>query len=460
MTETPRPVRQSVWMEYALILPIIAAIGYTTWFFFYYHYLPQPFFYEPSGTWMDWYSLTRWSQKPGAYEIERTIYPPLSFVLMRMFSIPHCYALTYSEEARACDWLGGVALTAMWLGTVVLTFLSYRKVDRRTALPRAFAMTFGFPMIYAFERGNLLIFCYACILLGFGPLLKSAWLRWFFAGLAVNFKVYLVGAIVAPLLRRRWVAFEGMLLFTVLIYLASWYILGEGSPSQIYRNITSYSTGFGAQAALDLWFPATYLPLKTLMTGTFPIYTVVSSTMADGLVIGVTIFTRVIQASILIAAAAAWLRPEAVPPRRVVFLAIAFALSASEAGGYTEMLTLVFVFMEKRRGFERTTALYIAYFLSIPFDFTLGLLPPLVRYSYLANVEVIAQYGVGVMSLLRPGLSMIIAGLLSIQTVREVVADIRNQGWQNRWRYRFDWPVLPGVLRPSRPRQAGEEGPR
>ena len=103
--KTPTPAGRPVWIEYLLAAPIVAAIGYTIWFFDTYHYLPQPFFYEPSGTWMDWYSLTQWSQHVGAYEIERTIYPPLSFVLMKLFAIPHCYALTYSEEARSCDCL-------------------------------------------------------------------------------------------------------------------------------------------------------------------------------------------------------------------------------------------------------------------------------------------------------------------------------------------------------------------
>ncbi|MDB5712880.1 MAG: hypothetical protein JWO15_277 [Sphingomonadales bacterium] len=443
--------RNTPWIEYIMTLPIVAAIVYTAWFFSTNHYLPQPFFYEPSGTWMDWYSLTQWSQHKGAYDIAQTIYPPLSFVLMKMFTIPHCYDLTYSEEVRSCDWTGAAALTGMWLINIPLTYLSYRKIDRHTALPRAFAITFGFPMLFAFERGNVLIFCYACILLGFGPLLKSAKLRWIFAGLALNFKVYLISAVLAPLLRRRWVVVEGMLICTVLIYLATWFILGEGSPAQIVRNINNYSGGFGAAAALDLWFPSSYIPVETLFTGPFPIYVVVSSHQADMIVFGVTAFTHIIQAFILTAAAAAWLRPEVVPTHRVVFFAITLALSASEAGGYTEMLMLVFVFMERWRGLARPVAIIIGYFLCISYDVSLGNVPPVARDSFLGQSQVIAQYGVGLMSLLRPGLSFIIAALLAGLTILDVMQDIRSQGWQKRWRYRRDLPLLPGVLRPNRP---------
>ena len=436
------------WIELLLIVPIAASIGYTVWFFFQNHYLPQPFFYEPSGTWMDWYSLSQWSQHQGAYDIAQTIYPPLSFVLMKLFTFPHCYALTYSEEVRSCDWIGGVALTAMWLINIPLTFLTYYKIDRRTAFPRAFAMGLGFPMLFAFERGNLLTFCYACMLLGFGPLLKSARLKWVFAGFAVNFKVYLISAIVAPLLRRRWTAVEGMIISGVLIYLVTWFILGEGSPGQIYRNISNYSAGFGAAAALDLWFPSSYIPVETLLTGTFPIYVVLGSHAADVAVIGVTAFTHIIQALILLAAVATWLRPEAVPSHRMVYLAVTLALSTSEAGGYTEMLMLMFVFMERWRGIARPIAIVIAYILCISFDLSLGDLPPVVRDSFLGNAEVIAQYGVGIMSLLRPGLCLIIAALIAGVTLSDVWADFRRQGWRDRWRYRHDLPLLPGVLHP------------
>ena len=451
MNKTAVYRRRLPWIEYGLVLPIVGGIGYTIWFFVKYHYLPQPFFYEPSGTWMDWYSLTRWSQQRGAYDVAQTIYPPLSFVIMKLFTFPHCYELTYSEEARACDWIGGLVLTVMWLINIPLTFLTFRKIDKMTAAPRTFALMCGFPMLFAFERGNLLLFCYPCILLGFGPLLKSARARWFFAGIALNFKVYLISAILAPLLRRRWIAVEGMIISAILIYLASWYILGEGSPQQIVRNINNYSMGFGAAAALDLWFPSSFIPLETLLTGTFPIYVVVSSYQADLIVNGVTVFTRVVQGMIVLSAVAAWLRPEAVSQSRMVYLAIMLALTASEVGGYTQIFLLFFVFMERRQGFARSTAIGLGYILCISFDISLGNVPPVVRDSFLGQVEVIAQYGVGLMSLMRPFLCFMIAILLSSATLADVWADIRKQGWRSRWRYRRDFPFVPGAIRPVLP---------
>jgi len=449
MTTAPGARRNTRSLELFMCVPIIASIGYTIWFLLKYHYLPQPFFYEPSGTWMDWYSLTQWGQHKGAYDTAQSIYPPLSFVLLKLFAIPHCYTLTYSEEVRPCDWLGGVVLSLMWFANFPLTYFSFRKIDRATALPRSFALAFGFPMLFAFERGNLLLFCYACVILAYGPLLKSARLRWFFAGVAVNFKVYLVAALLAPLLRRRWLAVEGAVIFMVLVYLVTWFIMGEGSPAQLIRNLTNYSGGFGAAALLDLWFPSSYVPVRLLLDGSFPVYVILGSKEASIVYIGVTVLMRSVQGLIVLAAVAAWFRPEAVPQHRLVYLAITLALSASEAGGYTQVLLILFVFMETWRGIARPMAIVIAYILSISFDVTLSGVPPLVRDSFLGNTFVIAEYGFGVMSLLRPGLMLTMAALLSYVTIGDVWADIRRQGWSGRWRYRRDLPLLPGVLRPK-----------
>jgi len=399
---------------------------------------------------MDWYSLSIWGHRAGAYEVERTIYPPLSFVLMRIFSIAKCYNYARSEEVRDCDWVGIALLSVLMLVNTVLTFRAFHKLQGRDGWPRAFALGCGLPMFYAYERGNLVLLTYTCMMLAFGPLVRSARLRWFAAGVAVNLKVYLISAICAPMLRRRWLATEGMVLASIAIYLVTWTVLGEGSPAQIVRNITDYASSFGSKSALDLWYPATYIPLTTLIKSEFPIYNVMDSDTAAMISLLVPALMHAVQALILTAAAATWLRPEVVPPHRAVFLALALALSASEAGGYTEILVLMFVFMESWRGYARPAAIIIAFILCIPYEFVLSWLPAVVLNSFLGQRYVMAQYGIGLMSFLRPGLVLTISALLSSVTILDVWRDVKTQGWRDRWRYRHDWPLLPGVARPRR----------
>lgn len=443
--------RRTLWLEYAFIAAIAIGYGYSAWFFVTYRFLPQPWFYEPWGTFMDWYSLTIWAQEGNAYDVGGTIYPPLSFVLLRLFSDGRCYPSFSYEYGRGCDPMGIVVLTAIVLINLVLTFRAYRKHDPESYIPRALAMSLGFPMIYAYERGNLLLFCYTALLLGFGPLLKSARLRWFFAGVALNFKVYLVGAVVAPLLKRRWIQTEGMLIASAVVYIVTWQLLGEGDPFQIVRNVTTYVGGTGAGGFLDLWYAGSFIPLLSILKGeTFPITTILDSRTVDILLTSTTLFLRSTQLLIVVAAVAVWLRPEIVPLHRCVFLATALALSSSEAGGYTQILLLVFVFMEKWRGVGRPIALVTAYLLSIPGEYVIFSIPPMVRYSYLAgDVPVIAEYGLGAASILRLFGTYVMMIALASVTIRDVWRDIRLQGWRGRWRYRRDVPVLPFVDRPE-----------
>lgn len=395
---------------------------------------------------MDWYSLTAFAQFGGAYDVGGTIYPPLSFVVLRLFSFRSCYADNGSEWARDCDWLGVAVLSSILLINVVLTFKTFYKHDRTTFFPRAFALSLGLPMVFTYERGNLLLFCYACVLLSFGSILKSARLRWFFGGLAANFKIYLIGVLVAPLLRRGWIRAEGMIISALAIYLVTFLVLGDGSPSQVYQNLTAYSAGFGSTRLNDLWYPSSLIPAITLLNGTsFQVTSIMDSNVADMLLTLATSLMKITQLLIAIGAFAVWLRPEAVPNTRVVFLAIAMAVSTSEAGGYTEMLLLLFVFMERWEGWARPIAITSAYILCVPIDYVQKKLAPVVQTSWLmGGASVYGEYGVGWLAIVRPLIAMLIIWCMVLLILSQVWSDIQNQGWKTRWRFRRDFPIMPG----------------
>ncbi|MHA6769992.1 hypothetical protein [Sphingobium ummariense] len=458
MSPGKRPHRWHLAIEYAFVLGIFAALAHITWYFIEYGYLRQPFFYEPSGTWMDWFSLSRYGHQSGAYDVELTIYPPLSFVLMKIFSIKQCYDNNFSEQVRYCDWLGIVGLCGFYVLAVILAFLHFRKVDKFTWIPRSIAVAFGFPMLYGFERGNLVFIAFSFYVLAYGPLVHSARLRWLAAGAVVNLKVYMIAAVLAPLAKRRWMPVEGALLSTLGIYLASWFIIGEGSPTQIVRNLVNYSSGFGAQRLLDMWFASSLVPVRTLMQSEFPLFTVFSSTQVDGIYLFATGLTYVTQGLAVAAVAATFLRPEVVPNHRVILFGAIVALSAKEAGGYTGLFLLMSIFMERWRGWARPTAIILAYTVCIPDDLIIQAgFPPLVRDSFLGGREVAAQFGIGALSLIRPVLMFMACNCLAALTIKDVWKDIRHQGWQDRWRFRRDWPLLPGILRPRPPVQGPEQ---
>lgn len=421
------------WPELLFLIPIVCGNVFTGWYFIEFGYLPQPYFYEPGGVLMDFFSVATYGQNGDAYQVFTTIYPPLSFVLLKLTTWAPCYVDSGLEEARYCDYLGLGSLVGIFFINAVLIALTFRKIDKRTALPRTIALAFGLPMTYTLERGNLLIFCFTCMLLAYGPLVRSARLRWVFAGMAVNFKPYLIGTIFAQLLRRRWRWFEGAMLATILVYLVTFAAYGEGTLAQMYENITYYAGGFRGSSILDLWYPSSMIPFRTLLEGgdvALDVSGELGSKVTNMLRLTTIAVTVVTMASIFIAAAAAWWRPQVVPMYRLVFLSAAAGIVSGEVGGYTQILLLLFVFMEPWRGFGRILALLLAYVLSIPLDIQLGQILEVYRDSFLSGRWVASQYSLSVGILVRPLLVHIMIVALAMVTVRDVLFDMKLHGWR------------------------------
>lgn len=420
-------------IERWLTVPIAIGFAYCLIFLFVYGYLPGPYFYVPSDTFMDFSSPATFAYQEGAYDSFRTIYPPLSFVLLKLVAWAPCYGFNPSEEARNCDTYGISWLFLIYAINCFLIWRSFRKLDSDTAVPRTFALCAGLPMTYALERGNVMLFCFTCLILAYGPLVRSARLRWFFAGLAVNFKFYLIGTIFAQLLKRRWRWFEGALIASLLIYLISYSIYGAGSPNEIYANIAFYANASEQATLPEFWYPSSLQPISLLLQGDtqFPALTALGSQTLTVALLFVRSIVLIATLTIIAAAVAAWWQPGAVPMYRLILLSIGIALINSEAGGYSQMILIFFVFFERWRGIGRPVAIVIAYILCIALDFPIANSPPVVRDSYLGGRELIAEYSIGVGTLLRPLLIILMLFSLALVTLRDVWAHARARGWRS-----------------------------
>ena len=438
--------------EYLMALTIIAALVYDFWYFFTYKYFPQPFFYDMGDTWMDWFNPAYWSHVSGTYDSYLTIYPPLTYVILKGITWGPCYPGAQGGWSRECDVLGIVSLHIVYLLCVILTAWTFLKVDRRTALPRSLAISIGLPMLWGLDRGNVILITYIFMLLAYGPLLRSARLRWLFAGLAVNMKVYLIGTIAAQLLHRRWRWAEGALIATALVYLVTYALFGSGTPVEIYHNITAYADGLVINNPLDIWMASTLLPLQQLTySDVFPTLLILGSRLTVLIDTLVPIIMHSAQTIILIGAFACFVRPEVIPRSRMLVLSVGLAVMSTEVSGYTEIIVLLFAFMEPARGFLRRYALAAGSLVCIPFDINIDSLPPLAKDTFFFGTSVIVEYAVQIGPFIRPLVTLSIPVALALLTIIEVWRDIRLQGWAARWRFRHDAPLLPGVLRPLQP---------
>lgn len=438
------------WLEPLMMVVVLGGIVRAFFYFRTYSHFPQPFFYEPFDVWMDWFNTAYWAYSPGAYDSWGTVYPPLSFAFLRIFSLNRCYVEASGYTARECDWVGLAALHGFFLLNLVLLWLTFRKVDRKTALWRAVGLGLSLPCLYGLERGNLVVVTFTFFVIGVGPLLSSARLRWLALALAVNFKVYLIAVLFPHLLKRRWIWFEGAFISVILVYLASYAYFGHGSILETYSNISNSANIYQAITFLDIWYNVTFKPLMSLVTGqSWIVYQQFGSRFVDAVYMILSTVHIGAMISIGLAAIAAWLRPEVVPMSRLTLLALMMASLAAEPGGYTSSFFIFLVFLEPWRGLARAWSIFACYILCVPLDISVGEVAPMIQESYLAGHQTFFRYYVTVGPFVRPLLVLSIVYCMALLTIRDVWADIRLQGWSSRWRYRRDAPLLPGVLRPK-----------
>lgn len=437
------------WIEPILALILVGGMIRTIIFLMGNGYLPQPYFYDPADTWMDWFNTGDWARDRGVYDSWGSVYAPLTLVFLRIFGLSQCYlggGQDTSYYARACDWLGVFWLHAFYVIAIVVVAVTYLKTNRRTALPRAMALMIGLPMTSGLERGNIILIAFLCVALAFGPLFKSARMRWLALGLAINFKLYIIAALFPQLLRRRWRWFEGASIATIAVYLLTYGILGRGAPGEIIQNIIGFRDVVQANQFLDVLYAATYAPFYTLLNNqSFPITSLIGSKNVDILLMIIPVMLRTTQIAIIFASIAAWVRPEVVPMYRLTNLGLCLALITAESGGYSLIFVIFFTFFEEWKGFGRKIAIVSCYLVCIQFDFIIDRAPPVVRETYFFNSATIVNYYIMLGSFVRPAIFYLIPFALSIVTLGEVWRDVRAQGWKTRWRYRHDFPIMVGA---------------
>ncbi len=418
---TASPWARQAWIEIALAGLVLAGLMLAAWRFVQQGYLPQPFYYRVSESLMDLYTPALWANHGDAYNKWHSLYPPLSFVFLHLTSLNRCYSVD-DLAGRNCDWLARLALFAVFLGNLALVFRNYRLSDPRTAIPRTVAMGLGLPMLYALERGNLLIPCFTCFVLGYGDLIRRRWLRCLALAAAMNFKPYLVFVALPLIVKRRWAYLAWCAGLGGAIYLATalWY--GSGWPLEMIANETRYASAPSKSYFGDLYFATDYWPLIRLLHDYPPDLRLGSAPISQAWSLGLTVLLRATQVVALALVAIALFRPRGVDVRRLGALVAVGAITAYTTGsaGYAQIFLLFLVFYEPWRGPTRITVLLAAYLLCIPID---RMILPVIHqqaYSWLGGREVTAAAGISIGQLVRPALLLVIQMGLVVLNLEDI----------------------------------------
>ncbi len=425
-------VKWTRWVEWGFAALIATSVAYTLWFLIVRGVLPQPFLYGSSSFFTDWTATAFYANNVGAYwdGAFQSVYPPLSFVFLKIFTVHACYnqASTDIFAARDCDWLSYVTMGAFWAISVPLVVISYWRLDRRTYLARSFAVMFGLPMLYAIERGNLIVPCFTFFAMGQGSAFRSARMRWIGNAFAINFKPYLVMAVMGHMVQRRWRWLEGAALATVAVYLATFGIEGGGSPIDVATGIMSFATSDSRGLFEQSSYASSYVPILALFQSNFPIMYFLGSQPMDWSELILPLAMKLAALGVLATFALTLLKPHVVPLYRLAALGISLPMVLQNPGGYTLLYFGFVVFMERWRGPLSGAVLVIMYLLSLSVDTQLVPITTQFVTSYLTNRVVSYQVGANLGELLRPAALLVEVYLL----VGISLLDLARSGWSAR----------------------------
>jgi len=407
-------------IEILLALAVIASVIATALSFRATGYLPQPFVFDTNDTFMDWFNTAYWANRPGAYDVWRSIYPPLSFVFLDLFSLPGCY-LQSPFYARDCDWLGTATIFGFYLLDVLLVWQSFRRADPRTAPMRTIAFALGLPLLFTLERGNLILVAFPAFVLAHGPLVTRGPWRWLAAAATINFKPYLVLPVLAHAVRRDWRGLELAGIATIFVYLVTLAIVGSGTPMELVSNTANWVVFQSGQVWNEIHYSTSYAPLLLVRNAQIPVLQFVPSRTIEGIEFAVPLIIHASQAIALLALAGAWLQPKALAHSRVATLLLAAYLVTQSPGGYTQTFLLFLVLLEPWKGVGPILAIVCAYLLCLVADWPLSTVLELATNSWLSGRPVTPSFGLAIGHFVRPGLVALILWALALDSLARVV---------------------------------------
>lgn len=400
-------------VEFVLAAAVLAGLVYVAQHYLAWGALPRPFNSDPSQSLMDFYNTAYWANRPGAYDIWHTVYPPLSLLFARLISRHGCYAGT-PYDARACDPSAVWFIVAFYILNIALVFLTFRRSKAVSAVPRTFALCFGLPMLYGLDLANLIIPCFTFFVLAEGGLVRSRWLRHLCRALAFNFKLYLlVVALPFALQRRvRWVVGAGVAF--LIIYLITLVIYRSGTPWQILKDLFYYAQVQSGVYLEENHLPAISAASHDVWRRTAPIVLRIGEGIALGGVFA-GIWSKV-----------------AVDRRRLAALALSVLCTEAAlhtqgfSADYTQVFLIFLLFLEREWTPPSAFVTVMAYLLCVSGDVTILHADSVFRTGYLSGATVRVDFGLTVSQFLRPLIVVFIQIGLTWMIVRKLAGNLQN----------------------------------
>jgi hypothetical protein len=223
-----------------ILLLNIAGFFYYIYFLTENGYLPSPFLYDKSDTFMDLFNVLYWTYDDGRYTEWGSVYPPINFIFLRFFNFVFVGSV-FGDAALMREnsqfVIAGVCLIYLTIPALILKLAYWRDFTRNEKILIYFAIVLSSPLLFTLERGNVILMAPLILALAIS---KIGVARIFSIALLINIKPYFALLMIYYIARNNWKGFVTCSLLSGLIFAITGLVL-DNQFLEFFRNLFSYS---------------------------------------------------------------------------------------------------------------------------------------------------------------------------------------------------------------------------
>jgi hypothetical protein len=260
-----------------LVLPLTL---FNSFFYFRFllinNYLPAPFHIDKDDTLMDFYNPLFWVIKDEFYSTFNSVYPALNYYILKIFE---SFAITEGfSNAKDLRFINNTLTFDVVLIYISLIFISLiisrpKVLSNNLLFLFLFIIVFSFPVLYAIERGNLIIFCLPFLAIFITS--NSTIIRSINLAILINLKPYFIFLLIGSINKNKndykLILYSFFLSLTIFTYLG---IMAKIDFFNFFQNyfLFSNSTSIAAESKISLTNSISSLHLFKNFTGRYQLF--------------------------------------------------------------------------------------------------------------------------------------------------------------------------------------------
>jgi len=405
-------------LAYISVLLLLNAAGFS--YYIYYlmdnGYLPSPFIYDKSNTFMDFFNTLYWAYEEGRYSDWGSVYPPLGFIILRVINYIFAGPLFGDSELirdNSQFVIAGICLIYLAVPAIILSMKYWRVFLTSEKVLLYFIILLSSPMLFTLERGNLILLAPIFLALAVSEI---GMVRSLSIALLINLKPYFALLLIYYFARKNWRGLTGCITISGLIFTITGLAL-DNNFLYFFINLFSFSQEaelFSLREVMAL--PSSISAFSYILNHPDGAIFAAGFLSPERVTILIYLIETLKWCALGIALAALFMRADKIPDAEIFVLLVVFISNLGIwVGGYTYILYIALIPVVIKM---RSNWLYIILIslISMPLD----IIPMLgdyigMQFSYLAGEKIEIYWTMGLGGILRPSANILLLMLLSYE---------------------------------------------